>query len=97
MLTHAEPADVEGRRVIGVLPHRLSVLAASVVEVPVDVPAELRGVELTLEQVRQYAGEPAEYVVRRLAIHPPGATAVAEWEANEGDIAELFMSLQTGA
>lgn len=65
-LAHATPDDVRGRRVIGVLPHHLSSLTSSVVEIPLDIPAELRGVELTLEQVRQYAGAPREYAVRPL-------------------------------
>jgi putative CRISPR-associated protein (TIGR02620 family) len=67
VITHAEPSDVEGKRVIGVLPHRLSCLCSSVVEIPLDIPVELRGVELTIEQLRQYAGEPVEYVCRTSA------------------------------
>jgi putative CRISPR-associated protein (TIGR02620 family) len=63
-ISHADAADVTGKHVIGVLPMRLAALAASVTEVPLDIPAELRGHELTLEQVRQYAGEPVRYVIR---------------------------------
>ena len=65
VLSHATPDDVRGRHVIGVLPLRLAALAALVTEVPLDIPPELRGVELTLEQVRQYAGEPVTYIVDR--------------------------------
>lgn len=65
VITHATPADVRGKHVIGVLPLRLAALAASVTEVTLDIPAELRGQELTLDQIRQYAGEPATYVVAR--------------------------------
>lgn len=64
VLTHAEFNDVEGKHVIGVLPLRLASLAASITEIPLDIPAELRGQELTIEQVRQYAGEPVRYFVR---------------------------------
>lgn len=65
VITHATEADVRGKHVIGVLPLRLAALAASVTEVPLDIPAELRGQELSLDQIRQYAGEPATYVVAR--------------------------------
>ena len=63
-ISHADAAQVDGKHVIGVLPLRLAALAASVTEVPLDIPAELRGQELTVEQVRQYAGEPVRYVIR---------------------------------
>lgn len=67
VVTHAEPADVAGKHVIGVLPLHLAALAAQVTEVPMAIPAALRGHELTLAQVRQYAGEPVTYVTRMLA------------------------------
>lgn len=65
VIPHATPDDVRGRHVIGVLPLRLAALAASVTEVPLDLPPELRGQELTLEQVRQFAGAPVTYRVER--------------------------------
>jgi len=68
VISHATPEDVAGKRVIGVLPMHLAVLAASVVEVPMDLPADLRGVELTLDQVRAYARPAAEYIVRDAAL-----------------------------
>ncbi len=33
---------------------------------PLSLPAELRGVELTMEQVEAHAGEPVTYVVRTI-------------------------------
>ena len=65
VIPHASPEDVRGKHVCGVLPHSLSCLCESFTEVPLALPAELRGVELSLEQVRQYAGEPTTYIVRR--------------------------------
>lgn len=62
---HVTPMDVQDRHVIGVLPLHLAALARSVTEVPLNLPKELRGVELTLEQVRQYAGSVATYRVER--------------------------------
>jgi len=65
VIPHASPEDVRGKNVCGVLPHSLSCLCKSFTEVPLTLPAELRGVELSLEQVRQYAGEPTTYIIRR--------------------------------
>lgn len=64
VIAHASPDDVRGQHVIGVLPLSLAALAASVTEVPLNLPAELRGQELTEEQVARYAGDPVTYVVQ---------------------------------
>lgn len=63
VIAHAGAEEIRGRRCIGPLPLHLAALAASIVEVPLRMPPELRGVELTLEQVRAYADAPREYVV----------------------------------
>ena len=60
---HATQMDVLDKRVAGVLPHNLSCLCDTYTEVPLSLPQELRGVELTLEQVRQYAGTARTYKV----------------------------------
>ena len=65
VLTHAGPDDVRGKNVCGVLPHSLSSLTASFTEVPLSIPAELRGTELTLEQIKKYANPAVTYIVRR--------------------------------
>lgn len=64
IIAHATPEAVTGKNVCGVLPHNLSCLCESFTEVPLTLPAELRGKELTVEQVRQYAGKPVTYTVR---------------------------------
>jgi hypothetical protein len=56
-----DPRQIMGAHVIGVLPPYLAMYAHKVTNVPMVVPAELRGVELTLEQVEQYAGKPFTY------------------------------------
>lgn len=66
VVTHATVEHVRGRHVFGVLPLWLAAEAASVTEVPLHVPAELRGVELTLAQVRRFAGPLVEYKVSRV-------------------------------
>lgn len=63
VLAHATPENVRGKHVCGVLPHSLSCLTSGFTEVPLSLPAELRGVELTVEQVRVYAGQPVTYRV----------------------------------
>lgn len=64
VLSHATPEAVRGRHVLGVLPHSLSCLCASFTEVPLMLPAELRGTELSVEQIRQFVGEPVTYMVQ---------------------------------
>lgn len=65
VLTHATPENVSGKDVVGVLPLSLACLANSVTEVPLKLTPELRGVELTLDQVRELAGEPVTYTVTK--------------------------------
>ena len=60
VISHATPEQITGRHVISSgLPNSLACLCKSVTTVPLWLPEELRGVELTLEQVRQFA-KPAE-------------------------------------
>lgn len=67
VISHATPVQVQGRHVIGVLPLSLAALAASITEVPLRVPAALRGAELTEEQVREFlAGPLTRYEVRKV-------------------------------
>lgn len=56
VVAHVSAGDIAGKNVVGVLPLSLAACAASVTEVPLSLPRELRGQELTVEQVRQYAG-----------------------------------------
>jgi len=65
ILEHATPEDVEGKDVIGVLPLSLAALANSVTEVPMNLPANLRGKELSLQEVEMFSGRPVKYVVNR--------------------------------
>ncbi|CAM3513804.1 hypothetical protein DESA109040_14995 [Deinococcus saxicola] len=57
--------------VSGVLPLHLAALASTVTEVPLNLLAELRGVELTLEQVRQFAGTEKMYRVQVISTYIP--------------------------
>ena len=68
VLSHVTEDDVRGKHVIGVLPLRLAAAAAIVTEVPLDLPQELRGKELSVEEVRKYAGPPRSYFVGRVTV-----------------------------
>lgn len=63
LITHATIDDVAGKDVIGVLPMALASAANTITEVPLMVPQELRGRELSLDQVREFAGAPVTYKV----------------------------------
>jgi hypothetical protein len=63
VLAHVTAADVVGKHVFGVLPLSLAALAAKVTEIPLTLPAEKRGVELTLDDMKVFAGKPTTYVV----------------------------------
>ena len=64
IISHATAEDIAGKDVVGVLPHSLSVQAKTFTEVPlIGLPAELRGQELTVEHMKEYAGDPVTYVV----------------------------------
>ena len=66
IVEHASAKQIEGKHVIGFLPLHLACQAERLTEIPMNVPLELRGRELTLEQVRELAGKPQTYQVRRV-------------------------------
>lgn len=64
VVKHATPEDVAGKHVItSGLPLHLAALAAKLTTVGLFVPVALRGEELTLAQVEQFAQPAASYVV----------------------------------
>lgn len=64
VINHASPEVVAGHHVCGVLPHSLSCMTSMFTEIPLNLPAELRGKELTLEDMRQYSSKPITYKVK---------------------------------
>ena len=66
LIEHADYKDVEGKDVIGVLPLQLASYAKSVTEVPLKLTPEMRGKELTFEEVEKVAQEPVQYIVREV-------------------------------
>ena len=63
VLEHVSASDVEGRNVIGVLPLSLAAHALTVTEIPLSLTREMRGKELTLDEVRSVACDPVTYTV----------------------------------
>lgn len=66
LVEHADYKDVEGQDVIGVLPLQLASYAKSVTEVPLKLTPEMRGKELTFEEVEKIAEKPVQYIVREV-------------------------------
>ena len=57
------PGFVKGRHVVGVVPLHVAASADKVTVIPIMTPAELRGCELNLGQLRRYAGKLVTYKV----------------------------------
>lgn len=55
VVIHATADDVKGKKVIGVLPYSLACLTEMFAEVTLELPLELRGKELSLEDVEKHA------------------------------------------
>ena len=66
LIEHADYQEVQGQDVIGVLPLQLSAYAKSITEVPLKLTPQMRGKELTFEEVEQIAGKPVKYIVREV-------------------------------
>lgn len=67
VIEHASPEKIMKRRVIASgLPLHLACLCERVFTVSINLPLELRGKELTLEDMKKYAGDIQEYIVLRV-------------------------------
>ena len=66
LIEHADYKDVEGQNVIGVLPLQLASYAKSITEVPLKLTPQMRGKELTFDEVEKVAEEPVQYIVREV-------------------------------
>lgn len=62
-IEHAAADDVRLKHVVGMLPYHLAALTWDITVVDLEVPPEMRGVELDLEAVRRYAVRVATYSV----------------------------------
>ena len=66
VVAQATPEQVSGKHVYGVLPLHLAALADKVTTVSLNLPAALRGVELTEDQVRQHMSSLETFRVQKL-------------------------------
>src|SRR3990172_2496607 len=69
------PEEIRGKHVIGVLPLHWAAVAERVTEVPLDLPPEARGRELSIEEIERFAWTPRTYKVTQLGF---GAVSDAE-------------------
>lgn len=66
VIEHADYQDVMGQDVIGVLPLQLASYAKTITEVPLNLTPEMRGKELTFDEVSKVAEKPISYIVREI-------------------------------
>jgi hypothetical protein len=68
VISHATADDVRGKRVVGVLPLHLAAVAESVTEVTLNLPPEMRGKELSVDEVRQHLKGLTTYRVEEVPV-----------------------------
>lgn len=69
VISHVEdPKEIKDRVVYGVLPYHLAVLTKTYVNIGLNIPPEVRGKELTLEEIRKYALPPVAYSVQKTSM-----------------------------
>ena len=66
VISHATEEDVRGNDVYGVLPLHLASLANTVTTVDMDLPAEMRGKELSLSDIETYFTGMSTYQVKKI-------------------------------
>ncbi len=67
VLAHARPEDLEGNRVVGVLPVHLATLCEEYWHLEMSVPPEFRGTELTVSDMELFGCEIHQYVVEMVS------------------------------
>lgn len=66
VIAQATPDDVRGKYVIGVLPLSLASLADKITTVDYNCPFDLRGVDLTPQQLDDFGAKMNTYIVSKL-------------------------------
>lgn len=67
VMTRVDENIVKGQHVVGVLPHHLSSKAEMYTEVPLYIPPPLKGMELSIEQIRAFASTPRTYKITQIS------------------------------
>lgn len=79
-----DPTVLDGQVVVGVLPMHLAARCAAVCEIPLALTAEDRGKDLPIERLREIAGEPCWYEIRRVEPLPNPRTGAVEMIRHDG-------------
>lgn len=58
--------DIRGKRIIGVCPPKLAIMALNCTELELHIPKEIKGRDLTLSELELYSGPLATYEVREI-------------------------------
>ena len=66
VISHATEEDVRGNDVYGVLPLHLASLANTVTTIDMNLPVEMRGKELSLEDIKKYLVDISTYKVEKI-------------------------------
>ena len=66
VIAHATAEDVIGQQVVGVLPLYLASLTLAITSIDIDLPPELRGKDITPEQMDECGAKLVTYKVRRM-------------------------------
>lgn len=66
VISHATEEDVRGNNVYGVLPLHLASLANTVTTIDMNLPAEMRGKELSLTDIETYFTGMSTYQVKKI-------------------------------
>lgn len=66
VIAHATAEDVTGNDVYGVLSLHLASLANTVTTIDMNLPAEMRGKELSLEDIKKYLVDISTYKVEKI-------------------------------
>ena len=66
VITHATAEDVTSNDVYGVLPLRLASFTNTITSIDMNIPAEMRGKELSLEDIKKYLVDISTYKVEKI-------------------------------
>jgi putative CRISPR-associated protein (TIGR02620 family) len=102
VIGHATADNVRGKEVIGVLPLHLAALTESITSVDMELPPELRGVELSSEQVRKHFVRLTTYKVMtaaaiNLLVHEEAQSAYTGMPAGRPVVIDLAKEIEAKA
>ncbi len=68
VIDHASSDKIKNKKVIGILPHSLSCVTELFGEIPLVIPIDMRGKQLTIDQIREFAKPLQVYKVEKIEI-----------------------------